>query len=85
MAGNAYLRLARLGTHPAFSMRDGQLHCPFRACDGLAFQRVSEYTSHLLKHDLTEERAQRWLDWRAYDKLARSRGWKRFETGGGEG
>jgi uncharacterized C2H2 Zn-finger protein len=69
MSGNAYHRIARLGTHPAFSMRAVALVCP---CCGQEFQRVGEYTRHYIGHRPPVEEARSWLDWRAFERYARS-------------
>lgn len=71
--GNAYMRVARLATHPAFSWRTGALQCPL--CRE-SFATVGTYTPHLLAHqDLTEQVGYRFLDARTWAKTALARGW----------
>lgn len=65
MARSAYMKMARLGTHPAFRMSTGCLVCPF--C-GEAFERVPVYTRHFVAHTPDVDEARQWLDWRAFAK-----------------
>jgi hypothetical protein len=71
VSGNAYARIRRLATHPAFR-RDGMLHCP-RGCE--SFATVPEYTKHALSHDLTSKEAWEWLSGKVYNKYWEKRGW----------
>ncbi len=72
MASSAYRRVARLGTHPAFTLRDGRLHCP-RGCE--AFDRFADYNRHVLAHELSQAEAYRWLDAKTYRKLTAQNNW----------
>lgn len=73
MARNAYLGLATLATHPAFSFERCELVCPL--CLVFATRRVAEYDAHFLAHDPVQPVAERWLSGRRYEQLALSKGW----------
>ncbi len=72
---SAYHRIGRMASHPAFSLAHGQLVCPVGGCP-LRFDRVGEYTPHLLGHDPDEETAFQYLDAHTYDRQAPVRGWR---------
>lgn len=63
--GNGYMKLLRLCSHPAFSMRDGELHCPL--CD-FKTSRVPEYDKHFFTHNPTEEQVANHCSGRTLDK-----------------
>ena len=81
MARNAYLGLAALATHPAFSFERCELVCPL--CPVFATRRVAEYDMHFLGHEPSRADAERWLSGRRYEQLALSKGW--FERCPGSG
>jgi hypothetical protein len=72
MTRNSYAAVRRLATHPAFSLRDGHLHCPL--CPE-RFDRVREYEDHLMAHDPGVEVAWRWLSGKRWDRERERRGW----------
>lgn len=79
MSGNAYLRVARLASHPAFG-RDGCLHCPL--CPDV-FATAGTYDRHVLAHpSLTPTVAYWHLSGRTFEREAHRHGWERdaFET-----
>lgn len=73
MSGSMYHKIGRLATHPAFSMRLVALACPL--CRDFETMRCGEYNKHFLAHEPTQEQAYRWLDWKAYGRLAAKQGW----------
>lgn len=70
---SVYHRAARLATHPSFQRSAGRLVCP--RCPQQTFDRVAAFNEHVLAHDLTESEARRWLDWRAFRRLAGRNSW----------
>ena len=79
MAANAYLRIGRLATHPAFSAQDGcVLVCPICAGEPDQFEttRVAEYDRHFVAHDPDEADAERFMSGRSFERLAIERGWR---------
>jgi hypothetical protein len=73
VARNAYLGLATLATHPAFSFERCELVCPL--CPVFTTRRVAEYDAHFLGHEPSRADAERWLSGRRYEQLALSMGW----------
>jgi hypothetical protein len=73
VSGNRYLKIARLASHPAFSLAQAALACPL--CEDFTTERCGEYDRHFLAHDPTQEQACEWLSWRTYERLAAKRGW----------
>jgi hypothetical protein len=66
--GNAYARVRRLSSHPAFSFMatDARpLKCPL--C-GELFGRVPEYDKHYMTHKPTPEQAWEHLSWRSFQR-----------------
>ena len=63
MAANAYLRIGRLATHPAFSAAaGGMLVCPLCAGEPEQFRttRVAAYDRHFVAHDPDEASESAW-------------------------
>jgi hypothetical protein len=78
MAANAYLRIGRLATHPAFSARDGcVLVCPICGGEPEQFRttRVAAYDRHFVAHDPSAADAERFMSGRSFERLAIARGW----------
>lgn len=73
MSGNRYMKIARLASHPAFSLGCGALVCPL--CPEFKTERAGEYDKHFIAHGPTQEQAYQWLSWRTYERLAAKNGW----------
>jgi len=66
--GNAYARVRRLSSHPAFSYAGTDarpLKCPL--C-GELFGKIPEYDSHLLSHQPSEAVAAQWMSARSFER-----------------
>lgn len=72
MSRNAYMQIAGLSMHPAFTMKAAALQCPI--CSDFTTLRVAEYNAHFLAHKPTEEQGYRYLSGR-YERQAPKLGW----------
>ena len=74
MARNSYLQVARLSTHPLFSLRTADLRCPVKEC-GFATASVKAAEDHFMGHGPSRDQAYRWLSGRRWEREAAKRGW----------
>ena len=66
--GNAYARVRRLSSHPAFSYQGTDatpLKCSF--CSEL-FGQIPEYDKHFMGHSPSRQEAQKWLSARSFKR-----------------
>jgi len=66
---NSYIALAKLSTHPAFSMSRACLVCPL--CKTFTTTRAAEYDKHFFTHNPTDKQIQELCSGKTYDR------WKR--------
>lgn len=72
MSRNGFHQIARLATHPAFSMDRAALVCPLCQAEYL---RVRDYDANFLAHQPDAELAWHKLSYQTYLRLAAKRGW----------
>lgn len=74
MSRNAFIAVAKLGTHPAFSfIHGGVLVCPI--CQDHETTSAKDFDEHFLSHDPTPLQGELWLSGDTFDRVAVERGW----------